>query len=1014
MITSFVKRPAMTIMFVLVFVVLGIVSYSNLIIEKAPRIDFPLVSIKTVYFGASPEEIETQIIKKIEDAIAEISQIEKIQSMAYENFGFTMIEFEIDADVNIKSIEVKDKVEPILNTLPEGAQKPEISRFDPMISPIMDLVLSSDKHDERALFEYADKKLSNLLSVTEGVASVDIYGGKERQINVWLEPPLMNKHFLGISNIVDALSFKNLNIPGGAIDKFRSRSSVRMMGEFSSVEDIADMGIVSAEGKKLKLSDVARVEDGHKKVETITRFNGKNVVGLSIKKLSDGDNISIVRKVRKTLIEVEKILPQGMKLEVAFDSSKRILSDTYKTVKNIIFGILLTIVILFLFLGDWRTTVVASLVIPTSLISTFFLLDLSGYSINFMTLLAAATALGTLIANSLVVIESVVLHLETGKPPVQAAIEGTSEASVAVFAAAGTNLVVFTPLAFMGGIVGQFMEQFGMTVVYATIFSILASFSLTPMLCALLFKQRKGGKDKASQGLMSAWSQKALSFLVAEYKPVFEATFKHPWLTIALCVLIFMSARYPLRYVGNEFMAPSDQDKIGIHIELPQGALLESAREAAISLEGLVGKIPEVTSYLTYIGIDGPENARINANLLELEKRKKSDLDIISELTPEIAGIPGAKISLMRGDEGPQEADLTINLAGTDYGKMISISEDMKEIMLESGYFRSVDSSHKEPKEEIRFVPDQEKMIRFGVKNMDVGNAIRWAIAGNDDNIFKESGQEYDINVKYDESYKQSLEDISRITVMSRDGLVPISLLGELKKGRGFASLKRRDKERVVQLTAYMAKATAGQAQAHLDSEFKKIDFPEGYRYMYVGMAEIQEESNRELGRAGLLAIIFTYMLLVAILNSFTHPFAIVSSIATSFIGVFYMLFFMGFSMNIGSMMAMVMLVGLAVNNAILMLDYALKKMAQGKDVTEALWLGASFKFRAILMTSLAVVFGAFPQIFDQFLVKASMGAVIIGGMLGSIFFTFLLVPVLFWLFYRARVFTMSLISRSA
>jgi len=993
MIEAFVRRPAMTVIFVLVFVVMGLVSIGNLIIERFPQIEFPLVSVRLVYGGASPEEIESQLIKKVEDAVAEISQIKKIQSFAYENFGLIMIEFQVGSDVNIKSIEVKDKVEAIVNTLPDGAEEPVIRKFDPTVEPIMDLVLSSDRHDGRELFEYADKKLKNQVSVTEGVASVDVFGGKPRQINVRLSPPLLKKSFLSIKDIVDAVRLKNVTVPGGAIDRAGDRAAVRMLGEFQSVEELSRMGIVSAEGGKVRLSEVARVEDGHKKVATYSRFNGEDVVGLSIKKLSDGDAVSIAERIRGRLDALRKTLPEGMELRVAFDSSVQIVTDTRGTVRNIVFGIILTVGILFLFLGDWRTTVIASVVIPTSLISSFFPMDMAGYTINFMTLLAAATALGTLIANALVVIESVVLHLEKGKDAVQAAVDGTREATVAVLASAGTNLVVFTPLAFMGGIVGQFMEQFGMTVVFATVFSILASFTLTPMLCALLLRPRGQGRDA---GLMARLADGGVSRLVGEYKHVFDACQRHPWATLAFCLLALYSAKFPLRYIGNEFMPASDQDKIGVVLEMPQGSLLEDTLSTVKRLEGLLKGIPEVRSVLSYTGIDGTENASLTVNLKPLAARSRGDLDIINKLIPEAAKLPDARVEFTRGDSGPGEADITINVYGVEYPRMVELSEKMRRIMLDSGYFRSVDSSHKLPKDEIRFIPDDAGMIRFGVKNTEVGSAIRWAVTGDDEGVFKERGEEYGISIQYDEPYKTSLDEIGDIAVMSRDGLLPIRMLGEVRRTPGFSSLRRRDKERVVQLTAYLSKGAASDAQKALDAAFAGLEFPEGCRYKYVGMAEFQDETNRELGRAGLLAVILTFMLLVAILDSFLFPLVIVSSIATSFVGVFYMLFFLGLSMNIGSMMAQVMLVGLVVNNAILMLDYSLKRMADGEAVVEALWSGASVKFRAILMTSLAVIFGALPQLRDAFAFKVSMGAVIIGGMLGSILFTLVLIPVLF------------------
>lgn len=372
MIESFVKRPATTWMMVLVFVVLGIVSYFSLIVEDRPKIDLPLVSIKVVYPGASPADIESQIIKKIEDVIAEISEIKKIESTANENYGFVMIEFNIEADVNIKAIEVKDKVESILNDFPKAAEKPEIAKYDPLIQPIMDMVLYSEKIDDRTLYEYADKDLKARLTVIDGVASVDITGGKKRQINVDLDSTLMKKHFISINEVIAQISAKNLNIPGGSFERLSSNLGVRFTGEFESVAQIANMDLVSKEGSTFKLSDIASIEDAFKKVETITNFNGTNSVGLSVKKLSDGDAVSIAENVRKQLDSIIQGLPEGMNLVVATDTTEVIVTNTYSTVENIILGIILATIILFLFLGNIRVTLITVIVVPTSLISTFF------------------------------------------------------------------------------------------------------------------------------------------------------------------------------------------------------------------------------------------------------------------------------------------------------------------------------------------------------------------------------------------------------------------------------------------------------------------------------------------------------------------------------------------------------------------------------------------------------------------------------------------------------------------
>ncbi|MBN2407797.1 MAG: efflux RND transporter permease subunit [Elusimicrobia bacterium] len=1010
MIKLFVKRPAMTLMFVLVFVVMGLVSFGNLIIERTPKMSFPFVTIRAVYSGASPEEIESQIVKKLEDAVAEISQIKEIQSFCYESFGLIFIEFEIDADPNLKAIEVKDKIEPVTNELPRDALKPVVARYDPTVEPIADLVLiGKEGVDSRDLYEYADKKLRNRISVIDGVASVEVYGGKERQINVKLDPLMMKKYFTTIDDVAFALDGRNVNSPGGSIETDDSKENIRFLGEITSLDELRNMVLVSREGYRFRLSDIGTVEDSFKKVETYTRYNGQDAVGLSIKKLSDGDAVSIMRKLRKSLDRIKKNLPKGMELLVAYDSTEFLLDDTKKTLMNILAGILLTVIILFLFLENIRVTVIAAVVIPTSLISAFFPMAFSGFTINFITLLAIATSLGTLIANALVVLESVDQQLAAGKDPVEAAVDGTKEASVAVFASAGTNLVVFTPIAFMGGIVGQFMRQFGLTVVYATIFSIMASFTLTPMLCALILRKRETGTgNHTADSLLKTifyYPQTLQKKVLEEYKVLFNKIFKHPLATVVVSGLIFVSTYYPLKHIGSEFMSNSDMDMFGITMELPQGVSLDKTLRTAMEAESIIRDVPEVSSYLTYVGIDGSENASIKVNLKPLKTRKRSDMDIINALTLVMAKIPGADIQFTRGHMGEGGSmfggDVSIDIYGTDYASMIEQSKKMMKIMEETGYFRSVSSSYKSPKDEIRFKPDDSKMIAAGISNSQVSDVIRYAVSGHEDNVFKEKGEEYVINISYGDSYKETAQDIADIAVMSKDGLLSISQLGTIEKMKGYSMIMRKDKTRVIKVNGYLSKSTAGQVQELLNEKFRNIEFPEGSGYEFVGFAEMMAETGREISKAFILAVIFTYMLLVSIMNSFKNPFVILSSVLTAFVGVFYLMFFLEFSINIGSMMALVMLVGLVVNNGILMLDQTMKEMDRGADVKRALWLGASIKFRAILMTSLAIIFGALPQIFDKFVAKSSIGAVIVGGILASIFFTFFLVPIIF--FYANR-----------
>jgi len=1009
MIEFFVKRPITTIMFVCVFVVLGIFSFYTLSIERTPKVDFPIVTVSVEYPGATPLEVETLVVKQIEDAVSELSEIDQIRSQSYDGFGYIFVEFLLSADVNVKSIEVKDKVEAILNDLPDAIEKPIIEKFDPLVVPVMDLVLSSDTLDARDLYEYADKTLKTKLASVEGVAKIDVYGGKERQINVRLDPMLMKQHYIAIADVIAAIQAKSTNIPGGLLEKDLTSLSVRFVGEFQSIAEIKDMMLTSQDGARFPLHEIATVEDSYKKIETIARYNGKEVVGLSLNKVSDGNAVDIAQAVQRRLGEFREFLPEGMHLAIASDTTTFVVNETHDTLINILIGILLTVIILFLFTGQARLTFIAAIVIPTSLISAFFLMSASKFTINVMTLLAIATSLGTLIANAIVIVENVLVHLEHKETPVHAAIDGTKEVAGAVLAATGTNVVVFTPIAMMGGIVGQFMQSFGLTVVYATLFSLIASFTLTPMLCALLLK-KKDKRKKTTDDIFNPFhklvelTNNGVEFLKKEYRSVFDLIFRFPKTAMLVLIVLFLSLRFIMPYIDNEFFPQTDEDKIKVNIVMPQGSTIDRTLALCKIIEERIEKIPEQSSFLTAIGENGVENATITVDLVPSTARKRSDADIIGELIPFMARIPDAEIILERaGRRGSKEGDVSINVYGIDYDKMIELSQLMKAKMEKSGYFRSVTSSYKAPKKEIQFIPDQDRLIQYGVTNAQVGSTVRSSIYGNTDNVYKERGEEYDINLELNDAYAMTAEDIQEITVLARKGLIPITELGTLKSDTALPAIRHRDKDRVIRLEGYLSKSALGYVKNVLDKEFKGLPFGDDYGYAYVGDSEHQEESSREIGKAFILAVILTYMLLSALLNSGTYSVPIMLSVVTSFIGVFFSLFFLGQSMNLASMLGMVMLVGLVVNNAILLLDYTLLKMKEGVPVKEALWLGASVKFRAIIMTSLAIILGVLPQLNSINPAKQSMGAVIIGGMLASIIFTFSFTPVAFWYITRLR-----------
>ena len=651
-------------------------------------------------------------------------------------------------------------------------------------------------------------------------------------------------------------------------------------------------------------------------------------------------------------------------------------------------------------------TLISGIVIPVSILSSLFLVQLSNFSINFMTLLAYATSLGTLVANAIVVIEGVYNRINQGLSPKEAAIKGTGDVMVPVIAAGGTNLVVFAPLSFMEGIVGQFMVQFGMTVIYATIFSLIASFTLTPMLCGLLLKPND--KSGAKNWLLRS-SDWMTDFIKSEYHFLYRLMFRSPLISSFFALGLFFLGVSTASYVGGEFIPVSDEDRIQVVFKYPLGTRIEKTIAEIKKTEKKLGQLPGVKSTFVTAGNNGQQNGEIVLLLESSQTRKYSDVELIEQMTPLLADIPDAQVETIRGEPqgGEQPGDISINVAGLDYSKTSELAVQMEKIMMDSGYFRSVTSTHRTPKPQVFFTPDPNKIERYGMSNAQIGQVVRASIYGDDSNIYRDKGEQYDIFIETSRHYRDSLDALSNVFLISQFGLVPLQQLGDIEVKASTPNVFRRDRNRVIQLNGYIIKSNPDAITKELSEKFEKLNFTDGYQYNYVGNSEYQEESGRELGKAFLLAIIFTYMILAAILNSFIHPLTISSAIFTSFGGVFMLLFFMNSSMNIASMLGMVMLVGLAVNNAILMVEEIELVKLKHPDwlLPDVIWAGIDNRFRAILMTSLAIIFGSVPQLWSVDQAKASMGAVIVGGILGSIIFTFILTPQTYYYLEKLKQF---------
>ena len=1004
MLKFFVRRPITTLMFVLFWVVLGFVSFPKMNIERTPAIDFPMVTATFIYPGASPAEIESQVVKKAEDAMSEVSELKKITSQAFENGAFVMAEFNLGVNVNDKATEVKAKLDALSSEFPDDLKQPVVEKLNPLQESVVDVVLRGGV--PRDIEEYVNNVLSNKITAIKGVASVSVFGGETRAVRVEMNPEMMAARGVTIMDVVSALGMHNLNVPSGKIEIGTDSSNVRYIGEFQNVDEIANLRLTTAEGQNFKLSDIATVIDAVRDIETGARYNGERVVIASVVKASDGNAIKISDTLRKKLPELQEDLETrfpGAEMKIISDSSIAVADDTYNTIEGIILGVFFTVLVLLAFTRNWRSTIIAGVVIPASLIAGFFFMNSSGFTINAMTLLAYSSALGTLVSNAIILIESALQEMRTGKDPENAAIDGTKKVAVSVLAGVGTNVVVFLPLAFMGGIVGQFMIQFGLTVVYLTLLSLLFSFTLTPMMIAKFLRLT----DKSKKKYIGTTNTVKKNQEKSKLHKWFEVQYKHPWRVVAISVAVLLGSAMLMGFVGNEFAPSTDTNEINITARAPMGATFEKSELIAQQIEQKLSDIKEVESTSVKIGERGLQNISVKVELVDVKKRSLSDKELVREMLPKLSEIPDVEIQIRAGQSmsgAGISSDIVLNIFGEDDEKREEYAKQLLDMINQIPEVQSAVFAQQEPGRETRFIPDEEKMNFWGIKNSYAGSTLRTALYGNDTYKYKENGEEYPIILEFAKPFKTSAM-FDSVYVNSQKGMVPLSDLGSIDVVRATPDIRRLNKERITEIDINIGKSTMGSVQKKIESAIAKINWDTGYGTEFGGMSEIQDETTGEIGSAFFLAIVLTYMLLAAIMNSLAHPFTIATSILTSFAGVFALLFLSGASMNVGAMLAFVMLVGLVVNNNILLLEPTISRINNGENMKDALWRELTDKKSMILMTSIAVMTGMAPQLLSADGMKVAMAAVMIGGMFASLVWTFTLTPALFFLVERGRNF---------
>lgn len=1013
-----INRPVLVTMMLMVFVIFGIMAYFSLSLDLMPSADIPYVTISTIYPGAGPREVETQITKRIEDEVSSISKIDYMDSYSLDNVSILLIAFELGKDVDIAVAEVKQKVDAILSQLPNDSERPSIEKMEVGANAIMELILTGNLSG-RELYEIADKELSDRFSQIEGVSQVEITGGQEREIHIQLDDKVVTQNMISLTQLAQILAAQNVDMPGGQFTQKDQEYSVRLEGEYDTFETINQLDIPTAFGTK-KMRQIANVVDSGEEVRkrsvffnNLDKIRNNNVVRIAIMKTSDGNPVSIANAVKEQMESIKTTLPEGTKLEVVNDSTDYIRSSVSDTLINVFLGILFTGLVLLFFLHDFRSTLIVATAMPVSIVSTFVLMQMAGFSLNILSLMGLSTSVGILVTNSVVVLENIFRHKEMGHSRRVAADSGTSEITVAVLASTLTNIVVFLPLAMMNTVVGQFIKEFALTVTFATIFSLLISFTLTPMMASLILPEKKrvnklGEKFEAMFHYWESSYKKSLTFIL-----------RNKFIAIVVVVVAMGLFVATLGIIGPklgfELFPSTDEGNIEIKYELPIGYNLAETAEKYNEIEDIVKKHSEVKQILVSFGshdmiTEGVNLATMSVKLLDVEDREISTDELVDILIKELSVITNAKIGVQpQSSMGGGQDPIDFYLKGFDVNEIGRISD---EFILEAKKIDGLinfDSNLKGGKPEITIFPKRDKLAAAGLTVYDLALSLRASLEGLTATQYREDGEEYDVIISLTEESVDSPEEINNIPVVGASGLYRMSQLAEIEFSSGATKIVHRDKAKSAQFTGGIAKGFAqGDVMASITQLQQETKLPEGYRFVWGGMSSMMEENNREMAKAFMIAILLTYMLLAAILESFTKPVLILLTMPLALIGVLGSMYIMKLKMGMMAMMGVIMLLGIVVNAAILIMDYTQQLREQNKTTREALLEASPTKLKPILMSSVAIIFGMLPMALAigeaGSEMRQPLGIVSIGGIIVATFMTLYVIPALYYLTTKKRV----------
>ena len=1004
-----IRRPVFATMMIMALVVLGLFSYLKLNVDLYPDVDIPFVVITTVLPGAGPEQIETDVTKIIEDAVNPVEGVDYIQSASQENVSIVIIAFKLEIIGKDAAQDVREKIAAVRAKLPLEIEDPVIQRYDPASLPIIYLSVAGNMSD-RDITTFTKEVVKKRLENIPGVGSVDLVGGAEKEVQIEVDAGKLRAYNISIQDVIMNVGSQNVEIPGGNVTEGPRQLLVRTMGKYKSVEDFSKVIVATPNGKPVYLSDVGRVVNGIKEQTSLTRVNGKIAVGLNIVKQSGSNTVQVAHAVNKQLEKLKDEIPAGVTINVAQDNSIFIEESIDDVLFDIFYGGLLAVIVIYLFLANFRATVISGLALPTSIIASFILMFALNFTLNMMSLLALSLAVGLLIDDAIVVIENIYRHMSQGETPMEAAKSASEEIGLAVMATTFTIVAVFIPVAFMPGIVGRFFYQFGITISAAVLVSLFVAFTLTPMLSSRwLHREDEALSPKGNiLNKLLYYFNHFFEILSDKYTGTLKWALTHRKTVVFGAIGIFILSFFIMGMLGSQFFPDSDQSQFNVVINASPGSSLAQTSAICEKVEAELRAKPEVQTVLTTIGsgTDPVTKANILVKLVKTRERKKSDKQIMAEIRDKIKYIPGATFSmLLQGGPGGAQKPVTLSIRGDDLSQLQKIADKVEAIVKTTPGSVDVENSLELSKPEIRINIDREKASDLAVNPFLIATTIRSMVDGAVATQFKEGDEQIDVRVRLKKEERENINDLSLLTVKSnkkiagQDFLIPVTDIASITQSVGPSKINRYARQKEIRVDANLSGRFLGVVLADIMEETSKLKLEPGYSINVIGQGQMQSESFGNILISLMLAIVFVYIVLAAQFDSFVHPFSIMLALPMSIIGAVLALLIFNSSLSVMSMIGIIMLMGLVTKNGILLVDYTNVLRERGMSRFDALVKAGPTRLRPILMTTFAMIFGMLPvalALGEGAEFRAPMGQAVIGGLITSTLLTLFIVPVVY------------------